>query len=579
MPGISEVGACNIDVKSFKCSIEKITVSTKWEGPNTEVKQDVTVPVFDPKKGIKGRTLYIISSPEGQKVTIKTERTDGQCNRDGHKKYMLSWKDFEKDNTQEAPKTKSSNNPLSILKIKSPLDPYVFKIVPQKEIKSIAKEEKLDIKCFEVGGAYQALLYFPLPVPIDKNYCNSFTFLSCKDGSIPFNIISYPDISFSVKFAIGTDAVKSVTKTSKFEKSTKRPGYVKTQLRDINTDSLAADIEFKPSLTVSSTYNKDKDKLELTFNFDKEKEFCKFKYKHDKFEEEYSSALLDIPGNIKKIKSLCNLISKISKIDFLKEFTDFDSAKLVKQYKPFKLKLGSPNVVFSYEGKYQNSRDLTRIGKYIDFGFSCEPLLSLSFTVDLLYLIISAATAGTGTGFYVMLKNLDKVIEKILGREYKKDYKNAKPFEANVYFDFVITGKINGGIHWIIDTSEEKEPNSSSGSIEGVLKVDLKAGAKVSLDVFIVSVEGEASASGSTGIMIKFGLEDHMLQGRGFLYTIEGVFLGITIKYCIKGKVGLMKTKSYGGSLADGEAKLMKKSSLFRGEWTIFEDNTQTTKK
>lgn len=573
MANISEVGASKVEVKSYKCSIKNITVSTKWKAPGKESDEDVSTVVYDNSSKIE-KKIYLVTSPKGKDVTIKVDRDEGQCQRQEHKKYNASWNDFVKDETQN--NSKSSLNPLGLITLKSPLDPYCFKKVPQKKEVEIKRNESLKIKCFEVGGAYQALMYIPLPIPIDKDYVSTFKYFSCKEGAIQYRIISYPDISFKVEFAIGTDAVKNKNKTSKFERNTKNYSYHATQLKDINVNALDADIEFSPSLTAMTIYNGGEDQLEIKFNFDKEEEFCHAKFKHGSREEEYGSKLFNIRGTIKKVKDLCSLISKISKIDFLKEFTQFDAKDLVSNYKPYKLKLGSPNVLFSYEGQYHTSKDLTRIGKYIDFCFACEPLLSISFTIDLLFLILSAVSAGTATGFYVMLKNLDKVIGKILGdnykQEYRKKYKNTKPFEFDVYFNFIITGAVNGSIHWIIDTTEKKDPNSNSGYIEGVVKADLEAGAKCKLDLIIVAVEGEASASGSTGIKIKLGIENHMLQGRGWLYLVEGIFLGIKVNYIITGKVGLMSTKKYGGDLLNGDATLLPKTTLFSKQWTIFDD-------
>lgn len=572
MANTSEVGAAEVNVKSYQCSIEKVTATTKWKAPNREVAENVSITVYDNTSRV-GKSIYIISSPEGKKVTVNAKRDSGECQREEHKKYKRLWDDFVKDDTQTD--SKSSFNPLGLLAVKSPLDPYSFKRNPREQEEEI-KENVCNIKCYEVGGAYQALSYISLPIPIDKNYVTTFKYYSCKEGMFQWRIISYPDISFKVEFAIGTDAVKNKNKTSKFERNTKNYSYHATQLKDINANALDTNIEFSPSLTAMTIYNGGEDQLEIKFNFDKEEEFCTAKYKHGSREEEYGSKLFNIRGTIKKVKDLCSLISKISKIDFLKEFTQFDAKDLVSNYKPYKLKLGSPNVLFSYEGQYHTSKDLTRIGKYIDFCFACEPLLSISFTIDLLFLILSAVSAGTATGFYVMLKNLDKVIGKILGdnykQEYRKKYKNTKPFEFDVYFNFIITGAVNGSIHWIIDTTEKKDPNSNSGYIEGVVKADLEAGAKCKLDLIIVAVEGEASASGSTGIKIKLGIENHMLQGRGWLYLVEGIFLGLKVNYIITGKVGLMSTKKYGGDLLNGDATLLPKTTLFSKQWTIFDD-------
>ncbi len=531
--GDNTVGASQVSVDNYKCSIKKIVISTTWKGPTSEIPETVSSTVFNIQSPSNGKTIYFISSPEGKKATLKTARNEGKCPRDNHKKYVVSWEN-------------------------------------QKKEEVIKNVEDLIIKCYKIDGPVEPFKYLSLPIPTLKNYSTTFKYISCTEGPIQYKIVSYPDISFTVEFSIGTEAKKNINKSSPFEKKTSALKRVPSQLQTINNKSLGTQLKFSPSLTASTTFNGDKDEIELKINFDSEEEIVQLKYKHDSKEIQLGSKFIqDIKGNFIKISDLIKLIVKICEIDFLKELKDFDSSSLVKGYKPYKLNLASPNVLFSLSGKYHVSRDLTRIGKYIDLGIACEPLIKISFTVDLLFLILTGVSAGSATGFYVMLKNLDKVLGKILGKSYKKKYKDTEPFTADIYFNFIISGAINGGIHWIIDTTEKEDPNSHAGAIEGVLKADLEAGAKCKLDIFIIAVEGEVSASGSTGIKIKFGSENHILQGKGVSLLLEGYFLGLKLKYCVTGKVGLMKTTSYGGNLLDGNPTLLGKSKLFSQKWTF----------
>ena len=96
MSGIAEVGATGVELKEHQCGIKKITVSTKWVAPGREMPEDVCATVYDNTSGEEGRTLYLISSPKGKKVTIKTEREEGECQRESHRKYQMAWVDFKK---------------------------------------------------------------------------------------------------------------------------------------------------------------------------------------------------------------------------------------------------------------------------------------------------------------------------------------------------------------------------------------------------------------------------------------------------------------------------------------------------
>lgn len=572
MANITEIGAEKIKIESYQCSIKKVTVTTDRENPKSQASETVTATVFDSQSSKEGKSIYIISSPEGKDVTIKTERKEGKCPRKNHKKYKMAWDDYKKDETQDT-SSESSTASSSM-----PIRPYKLINSPQKKEDNIKNEDIVTIKCFEIGGALETLKYLTLPVPLDKTNATKFSNTSCKEGTIHYGIISYPDISFQLEFTIGTEeAKKRGNHTSHFERKTKSSKYVSDRFNAMIEEAPGVDLKFcPPSFDSLITYNGGKDELELNIDFDTNNEILHFRYKHDSNENEFGSELLQaLPGAIQRIIELGKLLKKVCNVQFLKDLLDFDATNLAKNYKAYRFKLNPPSVSVSVEGQYLTSKDLFKIGKYYDICCTCEPLVSISLTIDLLFLIISAVTAGTGTGIYVMLKNLDVVIGELLGDSYKKKYEDTKPFDCDIYFNLIVTGAINGDVHWIVDTTEQNA-NSTKGSIEGVLKVDLEAGAKVSFEVFYIMVEGEVSASGSSGISLKFGLENRICQGEGLAVLFETTFLGLKVKYCVKGQVGLKKTKSYGGSLVDGETTLLdkRKINLLSGRMVFLEDKS-----
>lgn len=575
MANVSEVGAAKVEVESFQCSIKKITASTEWKAPMADDAETVTATVYDKKTAKEGKTIYVISSPEGTDVTIKTERDGGKCTRDLHKNYQRSWDEYTIDGKQEDSMSTGggfhagggggggggqgwgSRTPSASIS-KFPIYPYKLIKNPKKQQGAIKSEETLNVKCFEIGGALEALKYWLLPLSLSQDCITKTKCCSCKEGPIEYKIIAYPDISFSLEVTVGTkEKEKKGNGRSHFERTTSKKKYLKERFVALVKEAPNVEMKFEPPVvTAITTFNNEKDELGLVINFDKDEEVIHFSYKHDSGEIEFGSEFIqDAISGLKKLEDLCKLICKLCDVE-----KNFDGIKksLVKNYKPYKLKLNPPSISVSVDGQYQTSKDLTRIGKLYDICCSCDPLVSISLTIDLLFLIISGLTAGAGGGVYLMLKNLDDVIRLLLGNNYKKKYENTKPFECDIYFDLVITGAVNGDVHWFVDTTEESSAHSNSGSIEGVLSVDLKAGAKVSINYFyLATAEGEASISGSSGIKVKVGLENRIAQGDGLALLVETKFLGIIVKYCVKGKVGLYKTGSIGGTLVDGEKPLL----------------------
>jgi hypothetical protein len=594
MASTAEVGACKVEVESYQCSIKKITASTKWKAPSAELSETVTTTVFESKNATKEKTIYLVTSPEGKKVTIKVERDEGQCKKTNHKEYVTSWIDYKKEEENQ----ERNQNPTSYDGTESKFNvkgllvaaakdaalsavlpyflPYNLITTPIKKEEVVKNESIQEIKCFEIAGVLEALKYWNLPLDLEYPYTTTFKHVTCKEGPFQYKIISYPDISFKLEASIGTtEKEKKKNGRSHFERQTNSKKYLTERATALVEEAPKTDLKFKaPSFTASTTYNGGKDELEVKLDFDKEKDFLSFKYKHDPIEAEIGSGFIqDISGTLKKFKDCRDLVNKFRDVE--KNFKKL-GIDLVKNYKPYKFEFNSPNISLSVEGQYQTSKDLTRIGKFYDICLDCEPLLSISLTIDLLFLILSAASAGTAAGIIVLLKNLDKVIEKLLGKKYKKKYEDTKPFECDIYFDLVVTGAINGEVHWIIDTSEKSNPNSTAGSIEGVLSVDLKAGIKASIKFFyFVSASGEISASGSSGIKLKIGFDNRVAQGEGLIVPFETMFLGITIKYCLKGSVGLTKIFSIGGGF-EGETELLDKRRIefLSGKMVFFEEKS-----
>ena len=533
--GNNTVGACTIDVESYKCSINNIGVSTVWESPTGEVAVSVLKPVFDNQKKTSVPAIYLITSSEGKKVTIKTNRAEAKCQRDNHKKCVVLINDG---------------------------NPKEEEIVKQKEV---------IIKYYKIEGPYEPFMYVPLNIPLSKKYSTLFKYTSCKEGLVQFRIISYPDIKFKLEFSLGAEAKKHRNKTSPFERKTAYMKYVPQRLEDLK-GAFKGKLIFSPSLSFTTTYNGGKEKIEMTINFDTDKEIFHFTQTKNNTEFELGLNLVqNIPGFVNKIIDLCKLIKKVSETNFLDELTNVTES-LVNNYKPYQLSMAPPNVLLCLEGKYAVSQGLTKIGRYYEIGIATVPFINISLKVDLLFLILSGVSGGSAVGFLLILKKLDKVIEKLLGRTYKKKYKDTKPFEADIYFNFIITGAINGSISLNIDTTAKVDSKSFSGYINGTLKADLEAGAKCKVDILIVAVEGEMKGSASTGIKIELRGKNNILQGKGVYLLLEGIFMGLKLSYCVTGKVGMFRTVSKGGDLLNGDATLLERKTLFSKDWTLFQD-------
>ncbi|MBQ7551277.1 MAG: hypothetical protein IJT04_07105, partial [Bacteroidales bacterium] len=390
------------------------------------------------------------------------------------------------------------------------------------------------------------------------------------------------------------------------------------QIKDIAKGVLDSTLDnrlippFKPNLSTlevafEATYNGKKSKLEFNFGvgeiidlfIDKKNEkdgdtnelmgvdrdsdkpeLFHIKYKHYSFETEFGSQSLqdiwdtikkfrEISEKTKKIISLFKIIRKICTLDFLKKLYNLAKSDMVqamvKSYKPYTLELVNPSGSLSAEWKYHTSDDLTKIGKYCEISFSFEPLIGLRFTLDLLFILLNLFTDGGATGVYVLIKNLDKILDDLLGKDYeefKKDYGEKSPVNAEIYIKLETIGSVNVSLpSYIVDSINGN--HSEVTSIEFEVKLDLKAGAKASVKIFyLVTANIEVSGSGTTGVTVSFGLEDRTKEEEGLCVPVESIFNGMKLKGCVKATAGLSKKKTKAGFGVEGEKKLWDKSKI-----------------
>lgn len=572
MPNISEVGAAKVEVENYQCSIKKITVSTKWKAPLQEASETVEAVAYDHVEAKDGKTLYLVTSSEGKKVTVKTERVDGKCPRKSHKNYKMSWDDYKKKESENAnqednsktvsystrTETKFNAKELALAAGKDallsfPLSPILlpFNLIktPITVKKEIKNEDSYEIKCFEVGGAWEALKYWRLPIPLDNKYVTQFSHISCKEGPIHYQIISYPDISFELELS--------------------------TEANDTDDSHLFC----LPTFTATTTYNAKKSKIELEVNFEKDaEEYVKFKYiEQNTVISEFSSEVLqEIPSILKNPLDFFRAVKRILNLDFIHEFLGFDISEYKENTKVVDFKPVPPKGSISVKGQYRTSKDLTKIGKYYEINLSLDPLIGVTCTIDLLYWILTSVSGGAYAGVYVLIKNIKPILEKLLGDDIEK-----APVSADIYVKLEITGKINSSLQFFIDTIQEEQRNYSLTPVEGVLDIDLKAGVKASIDIlYIFNGEVELSGSASSGISLQFGLEDHFAEGRGLVVPMTILFNGMKFKYCVKACAGFKKVKlmkKYLGIDKEGEIKVWDKKELFSHEFELLKDKASST--
>lgn len=583
MANTSEVGASKVEVQSYQCSVKKVTVTTKWKAPDKEVDEEVTTTVFDNQTKV-GKKIYVVTSQKGKKVTIKTQRDGGACSRGSHKHYEMAWSEFKKEengNKQLVDKIMLASYNRSeshvnvsglmaaaakdaLLSAALPvLIPYNLSRTPFKIYEEIKDESIQTVKFLEIGGAFEALKYWRLPIPIDNECVTKFTHTTCKEGLFGYQIVTYPDISFKLEFKLDT---KVRDKTDK----------------SLNPFNKKYDW-CKPEFKFSTTYNAKKCKLELKIDLNKDEdekephEYVYFKYiENNTIVTELSSQIIQsLPTYISNAKKFFAAVKNICNHKFIQKFLAFDAKDMKKEPK---FELVPPCVNLEVEAKYNSSKDLLQIGKYYSITLSCDPLIGLTYKIDLLYILLNAVTGGAATGVYLLVKNLKPVVENLLGDDLDS------PLSADVYIDLVLTGQINASLQYIIDTIKSNEGTNklSMTPIEGVIDFDLKAGAKASVNVFFIATAAvEASASLSSGIRIQVGFENHLKEKKGIVVPFTILFNGAKVKWCLKASAGLKKTKisnkTYRGVEKEGEKKLLDKAEIYTHDFVFFKDSGKTS--
>lgn len=572
MPGISEVGACSVNVESFQCSIKKIVVTTKWKAPDKEVDEMVSTTVYD-NVSKTAKNMYLVSSPKGKEITIKVDRDGGRCIKQPHKVFSMAWPDYEKDEkgtTQEVQAIKTQRitsvttqinyKGLAIAAAKDAalstalpfLIPYHLIKTPKRITEVHNNERSLRVKCFEVGGAFEALKYWRLPIPVENNYLTKFSYLSCREGLSGFQVISYPDISCKLEFTL--DSEKNATDPTR-NPITKKFDWC------------------RPKFEATTTYNGKQDKIVLKIDFNKDAEdYVYLKYiKQNNVVAEFGSGILQqLPNIVKNFTNFLKAVKKICTHEFIQDFLAIDTKKLKDDYKIGSFKMVPPSVSLTVEGKYNTSRDLLRIGKFYSITLACDPLIGVTYKLDLLYLLLNWATAGVATGVYLLIKNLKPIIEGLLGDDIKS------PASADVFIDLEITGKINASLNYIIDTIKSNEGSNKLNMtpVEGVIDFDLKAGAKASIDFFcIATASAEASMTLSSGFTFQVGFENHLKEGIGLVVPFGILFNGAKIKWVLKASAGLKKVtykkSTSKGVQKEGEKKLLDKAELYSHDFVF----------
>ena len=583
MANVSEVGAAKVDVESYQCSIKKVTVSTKWKNPdNSDAVETVSTTVYDNNSKV-GKDIYIITSQKGKKVTINTDRDEGKCKINSHKRYEMSWSEYKKDDNGNLNKTDTvqlspfdrTKSRLNVegLVIAAGKDALISSVLPfflpfnlvrtpLKKVEEIKNESIQTIKCFEIGGAFEALKYWKLPLNLEQSSITTFKQYTCKETAFQYRIITYPDIKFKIEFTIDS---KDVTK-------------------DQTKNLLKKKFDWcRPTLDISTTYNGKEDKLELKIDFNKntddnKHEYVYFKYLKDNsvVAELGSEVIQQLPKTVENVRSFFSAVKKICTHEFIQEFLALDTNVLKQGFTPFgPLEIDPPSVSLTIEGKYRTSKDLTKIGKRYSFSIRCDPLIGATYTIDLLYLILNAVTSGAATGVYLLVNNLSSILKDLLGDDIKKS-----PVSANIELKLEINGKINASVEFVVDSIDSNKVSLTP--IEGVLNFDLKARVNADVDIFFFATAAvDLSVTATSGITVQLGLENHIKEGEGLVVPFTLLFNGLKIKYTVKASAGLKKTKiknkSYVGVEKEGEKKLLDKTEIYSHDFVFFKEKARNS--
>lgn len=573
MPNNTGTGASDVSVSSFKCSVEKITVSTKWKAPLKEVSENIEAVAFDSANAKECKTLYLITSPDGKKVTLKFQRDEGQCTRSSHANYTVKWDEYEEqENPTESvsyDRTESHINTKglliaagkdillsSVLRLPCVLPINLIK-TPKKIEEPIKGESIHEIKCFEIGGLLDALKYWNLPIPMDTHYVTRFSHTTCKEGVFSYQIVSYPDIKFTIELSIG---IKKENKDSNNKGTDSSEGFV---------------LPYKicrPKFEAKTTFNHENYEAKLKADFNKDSdEYVSFTYiKNGHVLTDLSSAGFQQIKKIKKPLDFLKALAKIGSNKVIGDFLAFDVNTIPKdkRHKVVDIKPVYPNGSIKVEGAYRTSKDLTQIGRYVTIKAALDPLIGVDFKLDILYIILNCATGGAATGIYMLAKNLKEVLKSVLDNEYDE-----LPVNGDAYINLEIKGLFNINFNFVIDSIKDNDKHHSQ-QLEAFIKLDLDAGINLSLQIFyFITAAIDFSIGLHTGFKFIAYLQ-YLGIKEGLSVPFEILFNGLKITYTAKANVGLKKVKvndkGRKGLDIEDEKKLMDKKTLMTTKFGPF---------
>jgi hypothetical protein len=238
-----------------------------------------------------------------------------------------------------------------------------------------------------------------------------------------------------------------------------------------------------------------------------------------------------------KIKWLYKIFGSLK--EFAKGVTDSTKGKLTKSRlnKKFGLKyemnVGPPNFCFGAywylaHGIDKYKKETDEIGTFVHLYFKAQPLISATFTIDLLDLLVAAAATSAGNPQAKII--FDEV------RAWLEE--DERTLRTQFYIDLTIDGKIEGDANVEFNTaSYEKKLDAT---LTGTLGATLKAGLEMEGRKVVVGVEvyakGVMKATGRASCTFGHGVK---YDQHGMIYRPQLKFDGMKVSFVIKAEVGI----------------------------------------
>ncbi|MBP5327286.1 MAG: hypothetical protein J6Y98_05180 [Bacteroidales bacterium] len=322
-----------------------------------------------------------------------------------------------------------------------------------------------------VGGAITggiidfciALRFFGLPIitPYDTDflYFTNIKFHSCPNSPVPQDIfiVSYPDISFAIEvgYSSSSETSEVTDRRKSAEISQKRKWFGKF---NIKYGGVTKELSFEH--TIKSDKNEKLKKGSFLYN--------------------------EIHGLADDLKRLSEFSRQ------LKEGTK-NNNKFSKSLKKESLVEGelSFEPKLKLQWKYATSDDNTKIGK--NFGLSLSFKVEGMLKVDILRSLVTGLLPGIGTSILEVIDFLKMAAEWIASRS------NSKEFEADIFFDLIITSSITVSIDANYNTVANKKLTVSSPKVVIPIEFEVKVGFE-----FMTTICIQVDVKGSAGC--KFGI-------------------------------------------------------------------------